>query len=105
MYLGRIVEEGPTEQIFERPRHPYTKALLDSAPSIERLMQLPEPPAGEIPDPRTHFVGCRYEGRCTHRQPICKAEDPPVTVEGARRFFCHFPAGEVLGGSATNRNA
>src|SRR5213078_1131593 len=45
MYLGRIVEEGPTEEIFSDPRHPYTRALLDSAPSIEKLMQLPEPPA------------------------------------------------------------
>lgn len=58
MYLGRIVEEGPASEIFASPRHPYTKALLDSAPTLEKLLHLPEPPAGEIPDPRTRFPGC-----------------------------------------------
>ncbi|HTQ09477.1 MAG TPA: ABC transporter ATP-binding protein [Fimbriimonadaceae bacterium] len=91
MYLGRIVEEGPTEAIFSDPRHPYTKALLDSAPSIEKLMQLPEPPAGEIPDPRTHFTACRYEGRCPKGDEHCRAVDPSVTVEGDRSFYCFHP--------------
>ena len=91
MYLGRIVEEGPAEQVFTQPRHWYTKALLDSAPSLERLMQLPEAPPGEIPDPRTRFVGCRYAGRCPAAQEDCLKIDPPATVEGARRFYCHHP--------------
>ncbi len=91
MYLGRIVEEGPTEEIFVNPRHPYTKALLESAPSLDRLMQLPDPPSGEIPDPRTRFTGCRYEGRCSNRREICKSQDPAETREGSRRYFCHFP--------------
>ncbi|HVT13028.1 MAG TPA: ABC transporter ATP-binding protein [Fimbriimonadaceae bacterium] len=95
MYLGRIVEEGPTETIFSDPRHPYTKALLDSAPSIEKLMQLPDPPQGEIPDPRTHFVGCRYAGRCPNAQDTCLSNDPPATEEGDRRYFCHFPVKEA----------
>ena len=91
MYLGRIVEEGPTEDIFENPRHPYTKALLESAPSLDRLMQLPEPPSGEIPDPRTKFEGCRYAGRCKNVLELCRTNDPGETKEGARRFFCHNP--------------
>ena len=91
MYLGRIVEEGPTEVVFTRPRHPYTKALLESAPTLERLLHLPDPPAGEIPDPRTHFVGCRYEGRCPNAITICRDVDPPRTQEGSRRFYCHNP--------------
>jgi dipeptide transport system ATP-binding protein len=91
MYLGRIVEEGPTEAIFTDPRHPYTRALLDSAPSLDRLMQLPEPPAGEIPDPKTRFIGCRYEGRCANRQGLCRTQDPAETGEEVRRYFCHFP--------------
>jgi peptide/nickel transport system ATP-binding protein len=91
MYLGRIVEEAATEEIFESPRHPYTKALLESAPSLDRLMRLPEPPAGEIPDPRTKFVGCRYAGRCASAQAICNSNDPTETREDSRRFFCHFP--------------
>jgi len=91
MYLGRIVEEGPTETIFSDPRHPYTKALLDSAPSIEKLMQLPEPPQGEIPDPRTRFPGCRYEGRCPNGDEHCRLVDAPVAVEGDRSFYCFHP--------------
>ena len=91
MYLGRIVEEGPAEALFTNPRHPYTKALLDSAPSLERLMELPEAPPGEIPDPRTRFVGCRYAGRCPNAQEDCLRIDPAATFEGERRFYCHHP--------------
>lgn len=91
MYLGRIVEEGPTEQVFNDPRHPYTKALLDSAPTLEKLLHLPEAPAGEIPDPRTHFVGCRYSGRCPNRLEICPTVDPGRTEEGSRSYYCHNP--------------
>jgi len=94
MYLGRIVEEGPTEEIFSNPRHPYTRALLDSAPTLEKLMHLPEAPEGEIPDPRTKFVGCRYASRCPNKGELCERVDPGATVEGARTFFCHFPVGE-----------
>ncbi len=91
MYLGRIVEEGPTERIFSDPRHPYTKALLDSAPSLDKLMQLPEAPVGEIPDPRTRFKGCRFAGRCPNCQPYCDDHDPGPTEEEGRVFYCYFP--------------
>ena len=91
MYLGRIVEEGPTEQIFSDPRHPYTAALLESAPSLDRLMHLPEPPIGEIPDPKVRFVGCRFAGRCPFAQDSCLRQDPGKSVVGDRAFFCHFP--------------
>jgi len=91
MYLGRIVEEGPAEEIFANPRHPYTKALLDSAPSIDKLMQLPEPPRGELPDPRTRFVGCRFAGRCPNVQQDCREIDPNPTQQGNRTYFCHHP--------------
>ena len=91
MYLGRIVEEGPTEGVFQSPRHPYTKALLDSAPTLEKLLHLPEPPSGEIPDPRTRFAGCRYAGRCPNVLSLCRDVDPPRTQEGNRGFYCHNP--------------
>ncbi|MBI3721003.1 MAG: ABC transporter ATP-binding protein, partial [Fimbriimonas ginsengisoli] len=93
MYLGRIVEEGPTEAIFASPQHPYTRALLDSAPTLERLMHLPEPAPGEIPDPRTRFPGCRFAGRCPRAQPQCIEQDPGRTETGARAVYCHFPLG------------
>lgn len=91
MYLGRVVETGPTEEIFTDPRHPYTAALLESAPSMEKLMHLPEPPVGEVPDPKTRFVGCRFAGRCPNATDKCRQEDPSVTLEGNRTYFCHFP--------------
>jgi oligopeptide/dipeptide ABC transporter ATP-binding protein len=91
MYMGRIVEEGETEQIFGDPRHPYTKALLDSAPNLEKLRHLPQALPGEIPDPRLGFVGCRFASRCPRAQDLCRRDDPPVTLEGNRSFYCHFP--------------
>ncbi len=91
MYLGRIVEEGPTEEVFSNPRHPYTKALLDSAPTLEKLRQLPDALPGELPDPRQRFAGCRFAPRCIHAQETCTVSDPDVTHEGTRQYRCHFP--------------
>lgn len=95
MYLGRIVETGPTETIFEDPRHPYTQALLDSAPTLDRLMHLPEAIPGEIPDPRTRFVGCRFAGRCKNARQFCVENDPPAAQESERFYYCHFPVNKA----------
>lgn len=91
MYLGRIVEMGPTEEVFQKPRHPYTRALLDSAPTLDRLLHLPDAPAGEIPDPRTRFPGCRYAGRCPVAQDQCVKQDPAGRPVGASKVYCHYP--------------
>ncbi|MER3495871.1 MAG: ABC transporter ATP-binding protein, partial [Armatimonadota bacterium] len=92
MYLGRIVEEGPTERIFSDPRHPYTRALLDAAPSLDRLMSLPEPLVGEMPDPSEGLIGCRFASRCPRCVPdLCPTLDPPRTWEEDRGFNCHNP--------------
>jgi len=95
MYLGRIVEEGPTEKLFQDPRHPYTKALLDSAPTLDKLQTLPEALEGELPDPRERFKGCRFASRCPNRQDICWVNDPVASVEESRVYFCHFPNGSA----------
>lgn len=99
MYLGKIVETGPTKRIFDNPRHPYTKALMNSAPTMANIGKLPAVLPGEIPDPREHIVGCRFASRCPNKQPVCLTDDPPITLEPAtspdppRSFFCHFPVG------------
>jgi oligopeptide/dipeptide ABC transporter ATP-binding protein len=91
MYLGKIVETGPTEEIFAHPKHPYTKALLDSAPTLDKLMHLPEPLEGELPDPKERAPGCRFAQRCVHAMDICKTDMPAATTEGDRTYFCHNP--------------
>jgi oligopeptide/dipeptide ABC transporter ATP-binding protein len=91
MYLGRIVEEGPTEEIFSSPRHPYTAALLASAPTLEHLRQLPAALPGELPDPRQRFTGCRFASRCPNVQPICWEQDPERTQEGEHAWYSFFP--------------
>jgi oligopeptide/dipeptide ABC transporter ATP-binding protein len=62
MYLGRIVEEGPTEEILSEPRHPYTRALLSVVPEIEQMDQ--QILKGEAPDPTRIPPGCRFHPRC-----------------------------------------
>ena len=62
MYLGRIVEQGPAEDVLQRPRHPYTQALLSVVPEIEELE--PVVLRGEIPDPTNIPAGCRFHPRC-----------------------------------------
>ncbi len=91
MYLGKIVEEGPTEAVFSSPLHPYTKALLDSAPTLERLGFLPEPAVGEVPDPSERIVGCRYASRCPRVADVCRASDPKWVTADGRRTLCNFP--------------
>lgn len=91
MYLGRIVETGPTEEIFANPKHPYTKALLESAPTLDKLMHLPEPLEGELPDPKDVKPGCRFADRCVRRLEICSQVKPDASAEGGRTFFCHNP--------------
>lgn len=100
MYLGRIVEEGPTEEIFTSPRHPYTKMLLDSAPTIDSLGVLPSGTAGEVPEQRGEFVGCRFASRCSVAQEICATVDPPPKRIGEVDAWCHFPN---EGGHSKNR--
>ncbi len=91
MYMGRIVESGPTKEIFANPKHPYTKALLESAPTLDKLMFLPEPLEGELPDPKVRIPGCRFASRCVRKLDLCIEQDPSATTIGERKFFCHNP--------------
>lgn len=100
MYLGRIVEQGPTEAVFNSPRHPYTRALLDSSPSLDRLQQIPQGTVGELPDPRTRFVGCRFASRCPRAQDVCRQQDLALFDENGRQFACHFPLAESVAAGA-----
>ncbi|MBS1709525.1 MAG: ABC transporter ATP-binding protein [Armatimonadetes bacterium] len=89
MYLGRVVEEGTAEEVFGHPRHTYTKALLDSAPTLDKLGQLPEATKGETPVARGKFVGCRFANRCPLADDHCRQVDPASTQTGSHKVWCH----------------
>ena len=95
MYLGRIVELGPTEEIFAAPRHPYTRALLDSAPRLAAdgtAQQEIRPIRGELPSPIHPPSGCAFHQRCPFAQERCRQELPSLRPMGDNRYAaCHFP--------------
>ncbi|MET1114549.1 MAG: ABC transporter ATP-binding protein [Comamonas sp.] len=94
MYLGRIVEEGPTGAVMARPLHPYTSALMRAFPSFDRPLKASL--SGEVPSPIDLPQGCRFASRCPDVRPACALEDPVLTRrgEGAERTVaCLFPLG------------
>ena len=95
MYLGRIVEIGPTEEIFAAPRHPYTRALLDSAPRLAAdgaPEQEIRPIRGELPSPINPPSGCAFHLRCPFAQDRCITELPLLHPSSdLREAACHFP--------------
>jgi oligopeptide/dipeptide ABC transporter ATP-binding protein len=84
MYLGRIVEVAPAQQLFAQPRHPYTQALLAALPSEHPAQRRTRALIrGDMPDPNTIGTGCRFASRCPHVQPRCQSEDPALLATGA----------------------
>jgi oligopeptide/dipeptide ABC transporter ATP-binding protein len=108
MYLGRIAELGPKDNVYDNTRHPYTKALLsaapiadpDSAAAKQRIIL-----TGEVPSPVNPPAGCRFHPRCPKAQDVCGQQEPPLEVKPGdpptHLTACHFPvsAGEELVGA------
>lgn len=89
MYLGKIVEEGPVEEVFRSPRHPYTAALIQSIPEIDPARALPVAPLpGEPPSPLQLPSGCAFHPRCRYVRPACSHVAPPTRQLDARRYDC-----------------
>ncbi len=92
MYLGKIMERGASEDVFQNPQHPYTKALISAFPDInpdvkrDRVLL-----RGEIPSPIAPPPGCRFHTRCPFRREACEREEPtPVEVEDGHLVSCHL---------------
>ena len=91
MYLGRLVEEGRTEEIFSAPNHPYTKALLKEVPRLEDRKAVYNPVKGEIPSPLDPPSGCHFHPRCPFAMPKCREEAPQLAeIAPGRRSACHL---------------
>ncbi|MGW5150905.1 ABC transporter ATP-binding protein [Rhodococcus koreensis] len=95
MYLGRIVETGATDAVFDRPAHPYTEALMSAAPKLDagsrgkRIIL-----EGEVPSPLNPPSGCRFRTRCAHATDICASTVPPAAVDASESGHvaeCHHP--------------
>ena len=92
MYLGKIVETGETEEMFDHPRHPYTDILMKAAPEVE-----PDSPGrdyliqGETPSPLNVPSGCRFHPRCPYTQDVCRAKEPELKDLGnGHCVACHY---------------
>jgi peptide/nickel transport system ATP-binding protein len=91
MYLGRIVETGSAAEIFDRPNHPYTRALLAQLPSIADRKRAFAPIRGEIPSPLTPPTGCHFHPRCPHAFERCRLEAPALKpVASGHDSACHL---------------
>ena len=89
MYLGRIVEQGPGEEIFRTPRHPYTRLLLDAIPDVAMVGRSRTPVGGEVPSPIAPPPGCTFHPRCALANARCRVEKPEQTKVGEVEVACH----------------
>jgi oligopeptide/dipeptide ABC transporter ATP-binding protein len=104
MYLGRIVEEGPSESVYLTPRHPYTEALLSAIPIPEPVRQRSRRRIvleGDIPSPANPPTGCHFHTRCPRAMDICREVDPPAfTTDDGTTVYCHLhTSGPALAGA------
>ena len=90
LYLGRLVEHAPRVALFQNPKHPYTKMLLDSAPRLDGFDRVHESNGGEIPDPINRPVGCHFHPRCEHATSQCKSTSPPLKKDGSSVYACYL---------------
>lgn len=101
MYLGRMMEYGDESDVFERPRHPYTEALISSVPVSRAERQAAGPRrilTGDLPSPVNPPSGCRFRTRCWRAQALCAEEEPLLQAQHAddpTLVSCHFPSGAL----------
>lgn len=89
MYLGELVEVGDTADIFENPKHPYTKALFKSVPQPDPDKKVEAPLTGQVPSPVEPPEGCAFAPRCPKKQNVCERDDPDLIGSYGRKLACH----------------
>lgn len=89
MYLGRLVELADKHTLFDSPRHPYTRMLLDAIPKIHDTGKARTPVQGEVPNPLDPPAGCAFNPRCPHASERCRVERPVLQTIGGVRVACH----------------
>jgi len=107
MYLGKLVEVGPAEEVYLQPAHPYTRGLIDSAPTANPAAEKAKVRAGvtgELPSAISPPSGCRFRTRCPRAQEICAEVEPPLRPFSAKLHMaaCHFPLEVPLSLEATS---
>jgi oligopeptide transport system ATP-binding protein len=98
MYLGKIVELGPATDVMERPRHPYTQALVSAIPQLDPDLQRRSPRlilAGDPPSPLHPPTGCAFHPRCPHVQTQCRATTPPLQLAEPQRHVACVRLNEI----------
>jgi len=101
MYLGKVVEEAGTAELYANPLHPYTKALLEAAPRRDPLAPRARVLPGEPPSPVRPPSGCHFHPRCPVAEAVCSREEPPLLAIGPeRRVACHLAAPVVSSSAA-----
>ena len=89
MYLGRLVELADKHTLFDTPRHPYTRMLLDAIPKMHDTGKARTPVQGEVPNPLSPPPGCAFNPRCPHANDRCRSERPQLLHLGGIRIACH----------------
>ncbi len=89
MYLGRIVEIASRDELFETPRHPYTRMLLSAIPDIAGDGGARTPVAGEVPNPLDPPPGCTFHPRCPFARDLCRSQAPAPVTRGTAQIACH----------------
>jgi peptide/nickel transport system ATP-binding protein len=89
MYLGRLAELSDADELFARPKHPYTRMLLDAIPDLQMSGKARTPVAGEVPNPLDPPTGCAFHPRCPHANERCRVERPVPLPHGTSLVACH----------------